>query len=224
MDAMTGLASGPVRRNAVDRERVPACDMIRYVADDEGRVVPDLAGKLPGRGVWLAASRDAVVLAVRRNVFARELRRKVVVDPELAGRVEALLLRRCLQQLSLARRAGQLVAGFDQVAAALSADAAGGRSGGVLVLARDAAADAERLRRAARGRVVLSAFSREDMGRQIGRDALVYASMEGGAIAAKLVAEAGKLRGFRDFEMIIPDRRSPGHEGGTTKEGKSRTQ
>lgn len=200
MDAIPAEVSGPIRRNAMNRERVPARDMIRYVADTEGRIVPDVAGKLPGRGVWLEASRDAVMLATRKNLFARELRRKAIADGGLADLVERLLVQACLQQLSLARRAGQLVIGFDQVRPTLSSAARG-----VLIMSVDAAGDARKLRQIGDGSIVIEAFARQEIGRQVGRDELVYAWMEEGAIAMRLVALVRKLRGFRDVEMVIPD-------------------
>ena len=196
--------SGPVRRGATKRERAPAEGMVRFVVDPRGTVVPDVAHKLPGRGIWIEAERAAVERAVTRNLFAREARRPVDVAPDLAGLVEKLLVRRCLDLIGLAKRAGQLTCGFDQVCVALAA----GRPG-VLLTAADARSDSAKLRRMAGDRAWLAPFDRIEMGAQIGRAELVYAFVEGGGVdggglARRLVGEVRRLAGFRTFEWVVP--------------------
>ena len=198
--SMPGGSDVRMRRDTSRRERAPADHMLRFVIDDTGRVVPDVAGKLPGRGIWVEASREALGRASARGVFAREARRRVSIGDDLAETVEKLLGERCLERLALARRAGQLVIGYDQVHSALST-----RGGGVLILAEDAAKDAHRLRAMAGGRAVVEAFGRREMGARVGRDELVYAWMAPGALAASLLVDARRLGGFRDFEIVVPE-------------------
>ncbi len=100
-------------------------------------------GRLPGRGLWLTPRRDIVDSAVAKRLFARAARRPVVVPAGLADRVEALLARRCVDLIGLARRAGQAVAGFAKVEAALDKGEAA-----VLVEAADGAAGRARQARA----------------------------------------------------------------------------
>lgn len=88
---------------------------MRFVLDPDGRVVPDIKRKLPGRGVWITATHEAVARSVRQKVFARAFRRAVAVDPELADAVADLLRRAALQDLALANKAGCVVAGFTKV-------------------------------------------------------------------------------------------------------------
>src|SRR6201991_1058847 len=89
--------------------------MIRFVVGPEGDVVPDLARRLPGRGLWVKAERAAVERAVAKNLFARAARAAVKSAADLADRVERLLLERALADLGRARRAGRAVAGFVKV-------------------------------------------------------------------------------------------------------------
>src|SRR6202051_2659203 len=110
--------------------------MIRYVVPPDGSVVPDIARKLPGRGAWLTASREALKIAIERKLFARAFRGKGVAGAELAALVERLLQRAALDAISMANKAGQVVSGFGQVKAAL---AKGGIE--ILVHASDAGAD-----------------------------------------------------------------------------------
>ena len=66
-------AAGAVRarRCIVTRESLPEPRLIRFVLAPDGRVVPDLARKLPGRGLWLSARRDIVDRACAGNLFAK---------------------------------------------------------------------------------------------------------------------------------------------------------
>jgi predicted RNA-binding protein YlxR (DUF448 family) len=97
--------------------------MIRFVADGDGAVVPDLERKLPGRGAWVAARRSLVAEAVRRGAFARSLKAKVAAPADLPGMVEGLLERSALEALSRARRAGMVVADLAEARAALAGGA-----------------------------------------------------------------------------------------------------
>ena len=92
----------------------------RFVAGPDGSVVPDLARKLPGRGVWVAATREAVGEAVKRNAFARSAKTPLKPAGDLADQVAALLRQRLLSALGLARRAGDLTSGFEKTAAAVA--------------------------------------------------------------------------------------------------------
>jgi len=124
------LVSGEVR----PRER-----LIRFAAGPDGEVTPDLAGRLPGRGLWVAADRASVEAAARKGLFSRAAKARLKADPALADLVERLLLRRLLDGLGLARRAGELVFGFEKVLSAVS----GGRAAW-LVEALDGSPDGRR--------------------------------------------------------------------------------
>ncbi len=191
--------AGPLRRCIATREVLPKASMIRFVAGPDGVVLPDLAGELPGRGLWLRADRDIVALAARRNLFARAARRPVVVPAGLVDQVERLLTRRCLDLLGLARRSGLAVAGFEAVQAWLSA----GRVG-VLLAASDGGAEGQRkLRAAARRRqgcdpAPVTLFTGAELAAALGRDAAVaHAAVAPGRIADRIAAEAGRLAGLR---------------------------
>jgi predicted RNA-binding protein YlxR (DUF448 family) len=107
--------SGPWRRCLVDGVTKPAETMIRFVVSPDGVVVPDVAGRLPGRGFWLSARRDAVKTACAKKLFAKAARAPGAVAPDLDGEIERLLARRCLDLIGMARRAGQAAVGFEKV-------------------------------------------------------------------------------------------------------------
>src|SRR5262247_3710622 len=127
---------GPLRICAVLRVSKPPEELVRFVAGPDLAIVPDLARRLPGRGVWVDATRSAVAEAVRRKVFAKSLKKPVTVPADLPDLVERLLRKRLIETVSIANKAGLLVAGFAKVMQAIEA----GRAM-ALIHAADAAAD-----------------------------------------------------------------------------------
>jgi len=113
--------SATVRMCAVSREQRPVDELIRFVVGPNGEVVPDLKRKLPGRGLWISASRQAVAEAVRRHQFSRGFKRDVRVTATLAADIENLLSQSAVEALAIAAKAGQVVSGFAKVEAALTA-------------------------------------------------------------------------------------------------------
>ena len=181
------------RRCILTREAKDTACLIRFVAAPDGRLVADVAGRLPGRGMWLSASRDAVVTAAQKGLFGRAARREIRVDSGLADVVEAQLAARCLQLLGLARRAGQLVAGFEQVR-----NLAGAGQAAVVVVARDAAPDGRaRLARLAGDAPAVSLFERAELSLALGRENVVHAALSSGGLADRFLSEAARLEGFR---------------------------
>lgn len=112
--------SATMRMCAVSREVRPIDELIRFVVAPSGDVVPDLKRKLPGRGLWISASRQAVAEAIRRNHFSRGFKANVRAAPTLAEDTEALLTRSVIDALAMAAKAGQVVSGFTKVETALS--------------------------------------------------------------------------------------------------------
>jgi predicted RNA-binding protein YlxR (DUF448 family) len=173
----------------------PVVEMVRFVVGPEGAVVPDVAGRLPGRGLWVSAERAAVDRAAKGG-FAKVAGAAVRATPDLANRVEALLVRRVMDMLGLARRSGQLVAGLDQVAEALAA----GRIG-LLIQAADASPLGRgklSARAKARGDVIdLVCLTVSELSLALGRENVVHAAIAPGGLARRLLDETVRLQGFR---------------------------
>ncbi len=131
--------SATMRMCAVSREVRPIGELIRFVVAPTGEVVADLKRKLPGRGLWISASRQAVAEAVRRHQFGRGFKRDVRVAPTLAADIETLLARGAVEALAMAAKAGQVVSGFSKVETALQ-----GRQGGTAIQALIHASDGAR--------------------------------------------------------------------------------
>lgn len=198
----------PVRRCLASGERLPTERLIRFVVGPDGIVVPDLAAKLPGRGMWLSADARSIMTALDRKLFARAARAAVQAPTDLADRVTMLLVRRCIETVSLARRAGEAVCGFEKTRAELTA----GRAA-VLIQARDGAADGRgKLAAAARagtgpGVPIVSLLEAAEIGEAFGRETAVHAALAPGGLSRRFQAEAQRLAGFRTTtaEMGRPD-------------------
>jgi uncharacterized protein len=185
--------SGPLRRCLVTGESRAKAELLRFVVAPDDKLVADVAGRLPGRGLWLTARRDIVAAAVTKRLFARAARQAVIIEDGLADRVEALLAQRCRDHIGLARRAGQAVMGFVKVQAALTAGKVG-----VLVAAVDGAADGRgKLKAAAPGLPLVECLTAAELGAAFGREHVVHAALAAGRLAAMLVADATRLAGFR---------------------------
>jgi predicted RNA-binding protein YlxR (DUF448 family) len=111
--------SATMRMCAVTREVRPIDELIRFVVSPQGEVIPDLKRKLPGRGLWVSASRRTVAEAVRRNQFSKGFKREIRAAATLPADTEALLVRSATEALAMVAKAGQVVSGFSKVEGAL---------------------------------------------------------------------------------------------------------
>ena len=187
------MAEGPRRRCIVTGEVKDADAMLRFVAAPDGNIVPDLAGNLPGRGMWLTASREALDTAAAKGLFARAARGPVVTDSDLSDRVEGLLTQRCLELIGLARRAGQAITGFEKVRSCLQRDEAA-----VLLGAGDAGSDGRGQLRGRAGNVpVIALFTGAQLSAALGRQNVVHAALRPGGLARKFLVQAARLAEFR---------------------------
>ena len=195
-------SDGPERRCIVTGDRCCADGLIRFVLAPDGTVVPDLDARLPGRGLWLSARRDVVKAACAKRAFARAARTAAIVPDDLDDRLEALLIRRCVDRLGLARRAGQAVAGFEKVRARLKE----GRSG-LLLGARDGTDDGRaKLRGLSPGGPERAELAADELGAAFGRDRAVHAWVADGGLARGLDRELDRLAGFRGNDDPVSDR------------------
>lgn len=185
------------RRDIVTGEVMAEERLIRFVAGPGGVVVPDLARKLPGRGMWVAADRASVETAARKGLFSRSAKAKLSASPDLADQVDSLLRRRVLDGLGLAKRAGDLISGYEKVAAALNA----GRAAWVIEAA-DGAADGRRkilnvARKSPRAPKLLGLYSNEELGLALGGENVIHTAFLAGRGADQWTFDVHRLSGFR---------------------------
>ncbi|MEM9668367.1 MAG: RNA-binding protein [Pseudomonadota bacterium] len=187
----------PVRQCAVMRERRPQSEMVRFARSPDGIAVPDLAAKLPGRGVWVTAHRDAIRDAVEKRVFSRGFKMETGADGTLDDQVENLLVKRLQSTLGLAKKAGEIILGFDQVKAKLEKSRPG-----VLIAASDSSSDGRNklyfLAKAIYEDIELAgALASAELGMAFGRSHVVHALLEAGAFSRNWQTDYVRLIGFR---------------------------
>lgn len=183
----------PTRRCIVTRAVRPRAELLRFVVGPDGVVVPDLAERLPGRGLWVSSRREVLKKACAKNAFARAARGPARVPADLAETVEARLADRCLRLVELARRAGEAVGGFEKMQEWLRA----GRVKLLLVATDGAPGSKEKLRRLAKGIPVAGLFSAAELGSAFGREQVVNAAVAHGGLVRRLETEIFRLSGFR---------------------------
>jgi len=165
--------------------------MLRFVLGPGQTIVPDLEGRLPGRGMWLSARADVLERAVRRGAFAKAVRAAVHVPPDLRAQIEDGLQRRVRDLVGLARRSGQAVSGWDAVREWLRAGKAG-----LLVEASDGS-PAERDRLVGGRSVPLVApLPAAVLGGIFGREHAVHVAVAPGRLAEAIATEAARLAGI----------------------------
>jgi hypothetical protein len=178
--------------------------MLRFALSPDGSVVPDIRRELPGRGVWTRLSFDTVRRAATKQAFSRAFRAKAEASASLAETVGALLERDALQSLSIANKAGLVVAGAFKVDSAIEA-------GGVVALiqASDGAADGAAKRfHALRAKfgpeanaiVRVDLFQSGQLDLALGRANVIHAALKQGAASSAFLARADRLRRYRGGE------------------------
>lgn len=200
LDAGPRRAPGSERLCIVTREVKPVSEMIRFVIGPDQHVVPDLRRRLPGRGVWVTATRAAVAQAVKRRAFARGFKADVGVAPGLADEVERLLERSALDALSIVRKAGRAALGFAQVERALASEPVV-----ALLHAADAGREGVRKLAAARSRLgekaedvpVMDRFTAAQLDLAFGRPNVVHAALLAGSASDGFLARYRNLERFR---------------------------
>jgi predicted RNA-binding protein YlxR (DUF448 family) len=213
--------SATMRMCAVTRRVRPIDELIRFVVSPSGEVVPDLKRKLPGRGLWISASRQAVAEATRRNHFGKGFKRDVRAAATLAADTETLLVRSVVEALAMAAKAGQVISGFSKVEAALAQRQA---QASILALihAGDGAADGIRKLDAiarqntgqnagngdeSREFPVITALTSEQLDLALGRSNVVHAALLAGPAGKTFLSRSQVLVRYRmaDDDRIAGD-------------------
>lgn len=205
----------PERTCIVTRAVHPAAELIRFVLGPDDRVVADLQGRLPGRGVWVTARSALVDEAVKRRLFGRAFKADVVVPATLSQEIDDGLLRMLRQSLSLANKAGRVVTGFAKVEAAIATETLA-----ALVHAADSSPDGQRklagaLRKrlgdAISGFPVVHDLSGPELDLALGRTNVIHAALVAGAGSDGFLASWKRLRAYRGS---ADDRTGPPRQDG----------
>lgn len=188
-------ARDPERKCVATGRLRPRGEMVRFAVGPDGDLAPDLLCRLPGRGIWVSADRAALERAASKNLFSRAAGRQVKVPENLAGLVESLLASRVASLISLARKGGGAVAGYEKVRSMLSREAVG-----VLVQACDGSRREKSRLRPPPGGGYVGCMTSGELGRAFGRESAVHVALGTGNLAKLVVCEAARLDGVRQAD------------------------
>lgn len=194
----------PERRCIATGARAPQAGLVRFVIGPEGQVVADLAGKLPGRGMWVSAERAALERAAGKGLFARAARQSVTVPADLVAQIEHGLVRRIGEGLALARKAGQAVAGYEKVKGWLES----GHAVALLQASDGSERGKARLRPPDETGIFIGCLTAQELGLAFGREHVIHGALAAGGLADRVVEDAARLSGLRGNDR--------GKDGGMT--------
>ena len=184
---------GPERRCIVSGEVGPTAGLIRFVAGPDGQVVPDVLGRLPGRGFWVTSTREALDRAAAKGLFSRAARTKVTTPAELADLIEGMLARRVVELISLTRKAGLAVTGYEKVKDWLVNGTAT-----VLIQASDGSERGKsKLRPPEKTGLFIGCLTAQEIGLAFGREHAIHGALAAGGLSNRVVEEAARLAGLR---------------------------
>ena len=183
---------GPERKCVATGEVRPKGGLVRFVADPAGELVPDILGKLPGHGVYVSADSGALDRAVRKNLLQRGIKEQTRISGDLREQTEGLLARHVVELISLARKSGKAVAGYEKVRSWLGS----GRAR-VLIQASDGSAAGKSKLAGQYSDRYIGWITSDELGAAFGRETVVHAALASGRLAERIVEEAQRLRGLR---------------------------
>lgn len=183
----------PERKCIVSGESQPKAGLVRFCIGPDNMVVPDILGRLPGRGIYVAADRAAITKAATKGLFSRAARQPVKAPDGLADLVEALLARRVVDLISMCRKANAAVMGYEKVKDWLSSSKAR-----VLVQASDGSERGKTKLRPPEGEGgFIGLLTAGEMGLAFGRERAIHAALGAGGLTHRVVEEAARLSGLR---------------------------
>ncbi len=186
---------GSERKCLVTGEVQPKHGLIRFVMGPDAQVFPDVMGKLPGRGVYVSSERSALETAVKKKLFARGFKTRVNVPTELVAEVETQVARRLVNLISLARKSGAAVAGYEKVKDWLIKEEAR-----ILIQASDGSERGKsKLSTPYKGKFV-GCLTADELGMAFGRETVIHAALASGGLSKRVVEEAQRLQGLREMK------------------------
>ena len=183
------------RKCIVTGEVTPVSGLIRFVVGPENKIYPDVLGKLPGRGMYVSATKAALTQA-GRGQFSRSAKQAVTIPDGLVEEVERQLARHALEMITLARKASRAVCGFEKVKGWL----AGGERVRVLLQASDGSERGKTKLWTPEGARYFGCFTSEELGLAFGRGSVIHCALSTGKLSNRVVEEATKLRGLREID------------------------
>ncbi len=186
-------SDGPERKCIATGDVQPKHGLIRFVVGPDAQIVPDIAGKLPGRGIYVAADRSALDKSVAKKLFARGAKQPVQVADDLVAEVERQLARRVIDLIALSRKSGRAVAGYEKVKGWLQMEEAQ-----VLIQAVDGSGRGKSKLSTPHFGTYIGWLTADELGLAFGRQTVIHGALASGGLTQRVVEEANRLRGVRE--------------------------
>jgi predicted RNA-binding protein YlxR (DUF448 family) len=185
------------RKCLVSQEPGAKLGLIRFVTSPDGVVVPDILEKLPGRGYYVTADLYVLEDAVKLKVFARGAKTQVIVPDNLISEIDRQLARRVVDLVSIARKAGRAVTGFEKVKGWLAEGHAK-----VLLQASDGSERGKGKLWTPEGGRFFGCLTAQELGLAFGRGHAIHCAISGGKLSERVVHAAARLRGLREATKV----------------------
>ena len=195
---MSQVVENPDRSTGAERKCIatgevqPKFGLIRFVVGPDQQIVPDILGKLPGRGIWVSAQHETLAKTIAKGLFSRGAKQTVSVPGTLISDIESQLARRVIDLISLARKSGQAVSGYEKVKDWLSKETAR-----VLIQASDGSARGKSKLSTPYGGSFIGWLTADELGLAFGRQTAIHGALASGGLTSRIVEEAALLKGLR---------------------------
>jgi predicted RNA-binding protein YlxR (DUF448 family) len=188
------------RRCIATKQTLPTSDLIRFVLDPNDVVTPDISERLPGRGMWVCANRADLDKAIDQNLFSKSAKQQAIIPEGLADLVETLIIKRAIDLLSMARKSGHAICGFEKTKSAMMSE-----RWYILMQAEDGSTpQKQKIRPSAVDNSYISCFTAQELGLAFGRENVIHAAVSKGGLSARILLEANRLAGFRKKRDASP--------------------
>jgi len=182
------------RRCIATKDTLPTSNLIRFVLGPDDMVTPDISGRLPGRGMWVSANRQDLTKTVDQNLFSKAAKQKVNIPDDLVGLTERLIVKHAIDLLSMARKSGHAICGFEKTKSAMISE-----RWYILIQAQDGSVpQKQKIRPSAVANSYISWLTAQELGLAFGRENVIHAAVSKGGLSARILIEANRLAGFRE--------------------------
>ena len=192
---MADVIEGTSRKCIASGEVKDKSSLLRFVVTPDNMIVADVLEKLPGKGIWLGCSKDLLEKTLRDGLLARVTKKPITVPETLLDDVEQMLTNRVISLISLARKSGRAVAGYEKVKDWLSKDLAT-----VLVQSQDGSERGKSKLSTPRGGTFIDWLKSSELGLAFGRQTVIHCALASGGITQRVVHDALRLKGLRPSE------------------------
>ncbi|MEO8530331.1 MAG: RNA-binding protein [Deltaproteobacteria bacterium] len=183
------------RKCIVTGDVQPKNGLIRFAVSPEDVIFPDILNKLPGRGIWVSADADVLAEAIKKNLFSRAAKKPVKLPETLAADVDRLLAKHVVDLISLTRKSGRAICGFEKVKAMLDNGTAR-----VLLQASDGSERGKQKLWTPSGGRWFGMLTAAELGLAFGRDSVIHGALAAGGLSKRVVEEAARLAGLRGID------------------------